>query len=324
MMINDPVATALEQALRLLSQRVAPSAEFCAAAEEMRGSVRRIDEAEAAAPQRRASILTITHQTDRVSRLDKIVAAVQADDAARCARALQREIAVSFAAQLDARAREAKKAEAARDEARKPFAELTGRVQETAKRLATYPALAERAVVLLITDFRIRSLTRSAYASVPRNPDSRCLGVVRGDIPLATSEFYRDLILPRICNGQCVDKFLPLRASDLGFFESGGRSDEADADIIGELASFAGSRPSERAVDQALPRAHARLLAEVRKVIGSIADLMALDASIGDVHQRYPDGGLVWDECLFPEWKLKQMSRWIVLPARGGHRVAAE
>jgi hypothetical protein len=321
---NTDFAATLEQALRLLSQKVALSAELSAAAEEMRGAVRKLDEVGVAASQRRTSVLTIV-PTDRLSPLGDVVGSLETLDAESRSRALQREIGASFTEQLDARAREAAKAEAKRNEARKPLEALTRRVQEVAKKFTTYPSLAERAVVLLVTDFRISRVAMSAYNRFPPWPGSRASGrVTFGSIPLVADEIRRALILPRIRNENRVDNFWPGRYGDRTFIEGPEWVDRADTDIIGELARLPGSGPSQQAVDSAVAGAQARLLAEFHKVITTIAELKALDASLGDVHQRYPDGGPVWPEEMFPEWRLRQMSRWIVLPNLHGHRVAAE
>ncbi len=79
-MTNDSIAAALERALRLLSQRVTSSAESLAAAEEMRAAIGMLDEAEATAPQRRTSILTIA-PTERAPLLAAIVKALETLDA---------------------------------------------------------------------------------------------------------------------------------------------------------------------------------------------------------------------------------------------------
>jgi hypothetical protein len=54
--------------------------------------------------------------------------------------------------------------------------------------------------------------------------------------------------------------------------------------------------------------------------------MKALDASIteADISLRYPDGALIFDPSLFPQWALRMMARWITLPDLGGYRIAAE
>jgi hypothetical protein len=54
--------------------------------------------------------------------------------------------------------------------------------------------------------------------------------------------------------------------------------------------------------------------------------MKALDASIteADISLRYPDGALIFDPALFPQWALRMMARWITLPDLGRYRIAAE
>jgi len=127
-MKNDNLADALDQPFAVLANRTASSLALRTAAEQARGAVRAFDEAHTSAPHRRAQILS-----NMKPPLTNTVAALAALDEEGRTRERHREIAIAIAAQLDARALDAEKAEIARDEARKPFHELTRRAHELAK-----------------------------------------------------------------------------------------------------------------------------------------------------------------------------------------------
>jgi hypothetical protein len=321
-MTNDPIP-ALEQALGILQNAAASAATLKLAAEEARGALRAIDEANETAPKRRAVVLANTKPL-----LADMVASLEAINGEDRTRALQREVAVAVAAALDTRARDAEKAEEARNKARSPFQSQTRRAQELAAAFATYPALATRIGELFVTDIDVRRRAKSAYSSVPRGP-SRAVGYSEAFEPprtIAKPEILQKTILPRVHKGNRTDSYFPGRYGDITFIEKQHIEFGPDAGIVGELAQLPRGAPTAEAVDRAVAKADARLIAEFAAVIAEIAKLKALDASIteADISLRYPDGALIFDPTLFPHWAPRTMTRWITLPDLGGYRVAAE
>jgi hypothetical protein len=285
MTTNENIAAMLEQALGILQNAAASAATLKLAAEEARGAVRAIDEANEAAPKRRAGVLA------NAKPLADMVASLEAIDGENKTRALQREVAVAVAAALDGRVRDAEKAESERDWARSPF--------------AAYSALAARACQLLVSDVTIRRLARNAYLQVPR-PHSVALSYELGDLPrmIATPDVLSSMILPRFSDGngnRSAHNFWPPRS---GSYDENLRSQnfefDADAALVAELANLSQGRPaSESAVDRALAKVDAVLVAEFGKVIAAIAELKSRDA-------------------------LGRVSQWIVLPSMGPTALAAE
>jgi hypothetical protein len=318
----DPAA-ALERAHAALQNRTASAGELKAAAEAARAAVRELDGLSEAAPKRRAVVLANTKPL-----LADIVASLEAIDGEDRTRALQREVAVAVAAALDTRARDAENAEEARNKARSPFQAQTRRVQELAAAFATYPALATRVGELFVTDIDVRRRAKSAYSSVPRGP-SRAVASIEYFAPprtIAKPEILQKTVLPRVHNGSRIDSYFPGRHGDITFIEKQHIEFGPDAGIVGKLVELSREAPTAEAVDRAVAEADARLIGEFGKVIAAIAEMKALDASIteADISLRYPDGALIFDPALFPQWALRMMARWITLPDLGRYRIAAE
>jgi hypothetical protein len=179
--MTDAYLAQLKQALATLSNRTASSGELKAAAELARKAVSEIDAEHDSAPAREAEILAVMTSKALVETLE----ALEALDKVGEQRALMRKIGTALAAALDTRARDAEKAEEARNKARSPFQSQTRRAQELAKAFEGYPALASRVVELFVTDIAVRRLAKSAYSSVPRDPGSRAISRVDSfDVPL--------------------------------------------------------------------------------------------------------------------------------------------
>src|SRR3984957_16269147 len=218
----------------------------------------------------------------------------------------QREIASWLAAALDTRVRDSEKAEEARNKARSPFQSQTRRSQELAAAFATYPALATRVGELFVTDIDVRRRAKSAYSSVPRGP-SRAVAYSEAFEPprtIAKPETLQKTVLPRVHNGSRIDSYFPGRHGDLTFIEKQHIEFGPDAGIVGKLVELSRGVPTAEAVDRAVAEADARLVGEFGKVIAAIAEMKALDASIteADISLRYPDGALIFDPTLFPNW----------------------
>lgn len=232
-MTNDPIL-ALEQSLAVLANGAAAAAMLKLAAEEARGAVRGIDEANEAAPKRRAAVLANTKP------LADMVALLEALDGENKTRALQREVAVVVAAALDTRARDAEKAEDARNKARSPFQSQTRRAQELAEAFATYPALATRVGELFVTDIDVKRRAKSAYSRVPRGP-SRAVGYSEAFEPprtIAKPEILQKTILPRVHKGNRTDFYFPGPYGDIKFIEKQHIEFGPDAGIVCELAEL--------------------------------------------------------------------------------------
>ena len=194
----------LEDVRRLLDDGHASSAALHAGAEQARTLVRASDEAIAAGPERKATIMAamamkrgVSHRVDGKSVSTTKAALTAFDDNDEDLRRV-RDMAVWLAAHLDGRAREAKKAEAARDEARKPFEAQTRRAQELAKRLAEYPRLAERIASLFSTDIEVAAEGKAALSRCPRQGSSAFTADMRFHVPrtIAVDEVMRGTNLP--------------------------------------------------------------------------------------------------------------------------------
>ena len=242
-------AAMLEQARAALQNRTASASEFKAAAEELRGAVRNLDALSEEAPKRRADVLANTKP-----QLADMVASLEAIDGEDKRRALQREVAVAFAAALDTRARDAEKAEEARNKARSPFQSQTRRAQELAAAFATYPDLETRVGELFVTDIDVRRQAKSAYSSVPRGP-SRAVAYSEAFEPpraIAKPEILQKTILPRVQNGNRTDSYFPGRYGEITFIEKQHIEFGPDAGIVGELAELSRGAPAAEAVDRAV------------------------------------------------------------------------
>ena len=318
-MTNHPIA-ALEQAHAALRNPTASASELKAAADVARASVRELDGLSEAAPKRRAGVLANTKP------LADMVASLEAIDGENRTRALQREVAVALGGALDTRARDAAKAEAARDEARKPFAGETKRAHELAKRVAEYPTLAARIVSLFRSDALVARFGSSAYSRVP----------VRG----SHVGFERTIRLPRMLatperlTATRLLGYWPPKYSDFSELESVYYHD-TDTDLIaGPIYELSQKGPvSNEDVDRVVARATALLVSEYSKVCAAIRELLALDDQItaADRDARYPDGALIFDPAMFPEhWQIGAMNKTfngyprVALPMIDGMALAAE
>ena len=161
---NTDFAAVLEQALGTLSNRTTSAAELKVAAEEACGVVRAIDEAHEQAPSRESQILAA--MTGGVS-IAATIAALGELDEESVRRMLMRKVATHLGAVIDGQSHDAEKIEKARDEARRPFAAQTRRVQELAAAFATYPTHAARIVSLFRSDALIGRFGSEAYSRVP-------------------------------------------------------------------------------------------------------------------------------------------------------------
>jgi hypothetical protein len=332
--MNNDIVLALESAAGVLADLAGTSVELSGAAESARSSVRSIDEALAEHPAAKAEIFGAIAPPApprdayrlRPRSIRETIDAMLAHDRDYQTLSAQREIASWLAAALDTRARDAEKAEDTRNKARSPFQSQTRRAQELAAAFATYPILA--ICELFVTDIDVRRRAKSAYSSVPRGP-SRAVAYSEAFEPprtIAKPEILQKTVLPRVHNGSRIDSYFPGRHGDLTFIEKQHIEFDPDAGIVGKLVELFRGAPTAEAVDRAVAEADARLVGEFGKVIAAIAEMKALDASIteADISLRYPDGALIFDPTLFPQWVPRMMARWINLPDLRGHRVAAE
>jgi hypothetical protein len=334
--MNNDIVLALEGAAGILADLASTPAELSGAAESASSSVRSIDEALAEHPAAKAEIFGAIAPPAppsgayrlRPRSIRKTIDAMLAHGRDYQTLSAQREIASWLAAALDTRARDAEKAEDARNKARSPFQSQTRRAQELAAAFATYPTLATRVGELFVTDINVRRRAKSAYSSVPRGP-SRAVGYSEAFEPprtIAKPEILQKTILPRIHNGNRIDSYFPGRHGDIAFIEKQHIEFGPDAGIVGELVELSRGAPTAESVDRAVAKADARLIAEFAAAIAKIDKLKALDAAItaAELSARYPDGALIFDPTLFPQWVPRMMARWITLPDLGGYRVAAE
>ena len=166
------VIPALEQVAGVLANSAATSGEFSVVAELSLAAVSALDDALAGHQASKAEIFSAIAPPVaapgkyrlRARSIVETVEAILAHGRDGEILSTRREIAVWLAAQLDARAGDAAKAESARDEARKPFAAETKRAHEFAKRFAEYPTLAARIVALFRTDILVARFGSSAYS----------------------------------------------------------------------------------------------------------------------------------------------------------------
>jgi cell division protein ZapA (FtsZ GTPase activity inhibitor) len=287
---NADSAAALNHAQATFRNPTASAGELKDAAEATRAVVREIDEANEAAPKRRVAVLA------SMNRLADMIALLEAIDVENRTRALQREVAVAVAAALDGRARDAAQAEAARDEARKPFTAQTKKASELAKRIAEYPALAAAIVGLLRTDVLVARFGSIAYSRVP----------VRG----SHVSYERTIRLPRMLATQerlTATRLLgywPPRHNDFSILE-GQYYHDTDRDPIAGPIYELGQKDavSDEAVDRALARAQAALVSEYNRICAAIGELLDLDDKVSpaDRAARYPDGALIFDSALYPQ-----------------------
>ena len=157
---NTDFAAMLEQALGILQSPEASAGDCSAAAEQARKAVHGIDAQNESAPQHESQILAAMMPPGGKSIVETLDA-LNALDKEGEHRALTRKVAVALAEQLGARSRDAARAEAVRDEARKPFAAETKRAHEFAKRFAEYPTLAARIVSLFRSDILVANSARA-------------------------------------------------------------------------------------------------------------------------------------------------------------------
>lgn len=323
----------LEDVRRLLDDGHASSTALHGGAEQARVLVRALDETIAAGPERKATIMAamamkrgVSHRVDGKSVSTTKAALAAFDDNGEDLRRL-RDMAVWLAAHLDSRAREAKKAEQARDEARKPFEAQTRRAQDLAKRLAEYPRLAERIASLFSTDIEVAAEGKAALSRCPRQGSSAFAVDVRFHVPrtIAVDEVMRGTNLP--------GGFWPPKYSDFTRLRYDG-----DASIVAPLKELNRKHDArqivldEVAVEQAISRAQATLLSEFRMAVGALRELLALDAevSVEDQVARYPDGKLIFDPKLYPDgWYVGRTSKkgfmsGVRLPSVDGRALAAE
>ena len=250
-----------------------------------------------------------------------MIALLEAIDDEDRTRALQREVAVAVAAALDARGREAEKAEAARDEARKPFLDQTRRAHELAEKVTSvFPSLAARIIHLFRDDMLISKLGAGAYSRLPRPQGTHIAyeRTYRVPLVLATDEILAATKLPG---------HWPLRGGDYSLREQPHFEDEDDEIIRSLRARLQKSPASESDIDSAIAQTQARLIVEYRKAVDAIEDLLRFDATItaADRALKYPDGAPIFDETKLPaDWSLARMRQRVQLPALSSPAMAAE
>jgi hypothetical protein len=328
------VIPALEQVAGVLANSAATSGEFSAAAELSRAAVSALDDALAGHQASKAEIFSAIappvaapgkYQL-RARSIVETVEAVLAHGRDGETLSARREIAVWLAAQLDVRAREAERAEAARDEARKPFAAETKRAHEFAKRFAEYPTLAARIVSLFRSDVLIARFGSSAYSRVP----------VRG----SHINFERTIRLPRMLatperlTATRLLGYWPPKYSDFSGLESVYYHDTDNDLIAGPIYELSQKGTvSNEDVDPVVVRATTLMVSEYSKVCAAIRELLALDDQItaADRDARYPDGALIFDPAMLPEhWQIGAMNKTfngyprVALPMIDGMALAAE
>lgn len=320
-MTDNPIA-ALEQPFAVFQNGAASSAELRGAAEQARSAVSAIEAENERSLQREATVLAGMASAGIQPTLKALETLYDESEQ----RALLRKVGTHLAAAIDRRARDAAKAETDRDEKRRPFLDQTRRAQDIAKRIADYPTLAERIMILLRTDIVIARLGESVYSRTPRPQGSHVGYRLTFTVPrtIATEGTLKATKLPG---------FWPPKWSDYSLIERNDYEFEEDAGIVGPLLELCQNHDQRRIVlseDQvgaAVARAQAVLIAEFNKTIAAIADLMRLDAGIAAPERdvRYPDGQAIYDPKMFPEnWRVGMMSRSITLPAIGSSAMAAE
>jgi hypothetical protein len=328
------IVPALEQAAAVLADLVSTSAELSGAAESARASARSLDDALARHPARKAEIFgaiappapPASAYRLRARSIGETIDAVLAHGCDYQTLMAQHEIASWIAAALDVRSRDAAKAEAARDEARKPFVAETKRAHEFAKRFAEYPTLAARIVSLFRSDVLIARFGSSAYSRVP----------VRG----SHINFERTIRLPRMLatperlTATRLLGYWPPKYSDFSGLESVYYHDTDNDLIAGPIYELSQKGTvSNEDVDRVVARATTLMVSEYSKVCATIRELLALDDQItaADRDGRYPDGALIFDPAMFPtHWQIGVMNKTfngfprIALPGIDGMAMAAE
>ena len=224
---NTDFAAMLEKALGILQSREASAATLRAGADQARGVVATIDEESELAPQREATVLAALVSKS----IGETLAALAALDDQMSRRMLERKVATALAAQLDGRAREVAKAETERDERRRPFLDQTRRAQDLAKRIADYPTLAERIVILLRTDIVIARLGESAYSRTPR-PQGSHVGY------RLTFTCPRTIATPDVLKATKLPGFWPPKWSDYSLIERSDYEFEGDAGVAAPVRSM--------------------------------------------------------------------------------------
>jgi hypothetical protein len=333
--MNDNPVAALQQAHAALQNRTASAGEFKAAADQARSAVSAIDEAMAAAPQREDQVLAqMTPPFESylpgrsIAQTREALEAMAGEDRMRV---LDRKIAARLAADLDALAREAEAAEAARDEKRKPLLDQTRRARDHAQWVAKYPVFAAQIVGLFKTDVVITLLGKSAYSRTPPDRGSHIAYERTFHVPrvIASDEVMRATKLPG---------FWPPRYRDFSVLEPPNwylldEVDGVDARIVGPLRELRQNADQRRIVlsqddvDRAIARAQAALVAGLNKAAAGLRELLAREAAINteDREAKYPDGQRIFDQTLFPEtWQVGLMNRRVVLPSFDGLARAAE
>ena len=266
-MTIETISARLDEPAAILWNPVSAAA-LGAAAEETRAVVRAIDEAAAEISARRTQALAaLTPSRPQPGQLPpirkpiaKILEMLSAIDEENQQLALLRETAASLAAQIDARAREAGAAEAARDAARKPFEDQARRAADHAKQAANWPALAGRVVTLFRTDVVLTKLGLSAYSRAPRPRGSHVACEVTFNVPraIATEEVLRATKLP----GFWPPLYSDFSQLDQQSWHLPGDDDVVDARIVGPLRDICrGNTPvSQEEVDRAILRAQSAWL----------------------------------------------------------------
>ena len=309
------VIPALEQVAGVLANSAATSGEFSAAAELSCAAVRALDDALAGHQASKAEIFSAIappvaapgkYQL-RARSIVETAEAVLAHGRDCEILSARREIAVWLGAALDVRAREAAKAEAARDEARKPFAAETKRARELAKRIGEAPKLFKQIVSQFSADIAIANLGKAAWSRAPR-PQGRHAGYdIRFDnvVPriIATQEALSSVRLPGFSKHD-------LSALDRVFHHEDEDSEEFGAVMaqqVRELRELIRNHDqrrvaiSDESVARAVARAQAVLVSEYDKTCRAIRELLALDAQLtaAEAGARYPDGALIFDPRFF-------------------------
>ncbi len=337
-MKTELLSERLQKIINSVAHPRTTAAGFEAAAEDARGVARTIDELETEAPTRRAEILAAVFPTiDRGgSPIAATLAALDGLSADIRERIALREIATFLAARFDHQARSAKKAEAERDEQRKPFEAQTRRAHEVAAALAEAPKLFDRAYSAFKADIVIANLGDSAWSRAPR---------ARGSA-FAYELNWRGITERLIATGEALSSArLPgkdFAALARPFNQDSDNDKTFGVDVeraLGELRKLIARHDrreiviSEETIIRVVAQAQSALVAEYGAVCGALRALVALDGEITEADRTatYPDGQLIFDLALFPkDWVLgrmtKQVGRFsrINLPTLGAMPMAAE
>ena len=338
------VIPALEQVAGVLANSAATSGEFSAAAELSRAAVSALDDALAGHQASKAEIFSaiappVAAPGKYQLRARSIVEtgeAVLAHGRYGEILSARREIAVWLGAALDVRAREAAKAEAARDAARKPFEAETKRARELAKRIGEAPKLFKQVVSQFSADIVIANLGKAAWSRAPR-PQGSYVQTFDGIVErmIATPNVLSSVRLP----GFSTHDFSALERAFHHEDEDSEEFGAVMAQRVRELRELIRNHDqrqiaiSDESVARAVARAQTALVSEYNRTCAAIRELVALDAQVtaAEAGARYPDGALIFDPALFPEhWHLGLMSKSInghprvALPVIDGMALAAE